>query len=73
MLTAILKPVLVEACPGAGKTNFGLTVAYRLLVAKEISRVLTVAPSLGIVDGWVRASSASDPLSPRLPLRSPTD
>ena len=28
------EPVLVEACPGAGKTTFGLTVAYRLFEAR---------------------------------------
>jgi hypothetical protein len=59
------EPVLVEACPGAGKTTFGLTVAYRLLESRAISRVLIVAPTLGIVDGWLlrRARGAAAPRS----------
>src|SRR5438034_9471763 len=74
LLPALQKePVLVEACPGAGKTTFGLTVAYRLLYSRAISRVLIVSPTLGIVDGWVRAASGADPISPTLPLRSSRD
>jgi superfamily II DNA or RNA helicase len=64
---------LVEACPGAGKTTFGLTIAYRLLEARAISRVLVVAPTLGIVDGWLRAASVACPTSPNLPLHGPRD
>ena len=67
------EPVLVEACPGAGKTNFGLTLALRLLEAGKISRVLIVAPTLGIVDGWLSAASVADPVIPTLPLRGPRD
>jgi superfamily II DNA or RNA helicase len=67
------EPVLVEACPGAGKTHFGLEVAYRLVQAGEISRVLIVAPTLGIVDGWQAAASASSPRSPTLPFRGARD
>jgi superfamily II DNA or RNA helicase len=67
------EPVLVEACPGAGKTTFGLTVAYCLLESRAISRVLIVAPTLGIVDGWLRAASAAYATSPTLPLRGPRD
>jgi hypothetical protein len=55
------EPVLVEACPGAGKTTFGLTVAYRPLQSREISRVLIVVPTLGIADGWLRAASSGIP------------
>lgn len=66
-------PVLVEACPGAGKTAFGLTVALRLLEEGRISRVLIVAPTLGIVDAWLKAASAATPHSPILPLRNPTE
>ena len=74
VLPALQKePVLVEACPGAGKTTFGLTVAYRLLYSRAISRVLIVSPTLGIVDGWFRAASGADPISPTLPLRSSRD
>jgi superfamily II DNA or RNA helicase len=58
--------VLVEACPGAGKTTFGLTVAYRLLEARSISRVLIFAPTL-------RAASVANSTSPTLPLRGPRD
>lgn len=67
------EPVLVEACPGAGKTHFGLTVAHRLLETGVISRVLIVAPTLGIVEGWLRAASIACPTSPTLPLRGPRD
>lgn len=74
MLPALQKePVLVEACPGAGKTTFGLTVAYSLLESRAISRVLIVAPTLGIVDGWLRAASVAYSTSPTLPLRGPRD
>jgi len=64
------EPVLVEACPGAGKTQFGLEVAYRLVADGLISRVLVVVPTLGIADGWRRSASAESPGSPTLPLRS---
>jgi superfamily II DNA or RNA helicase len=67
------EPVLVEACPGAGKTTFGLTVAYRLLQSREISRVLIVVPTLGIADGWLRAASVASSTSPALSLRGPRD
>ena len=67
------EPVLVEACPGAGKTTFGLTVAYRLIDSRAISRVLIVSPTLGIVDGWLGAASGADPTSPTLPLRGSRD
>ncbi|MGI8808341.1 MAG: DEAD/DEAH box helicase family protein [Acidimicrobiales bacterium] len=67
------EPVLVEACPGAGKTQFGLDVAYRLVNAGRISRVLVVVPTLGIADGWQLAASAASPRAPTLPLRSQRD
>jgi superfamily II DNA or RNA helicase len=67
------EPVLVEACPGAGKTIFGLTVAYSLLESRAISRVLIVAPTLGIVEGWLRSASVECRSSPTLPLRGPRD
>lgn len=74
VLPALQKePVLVEACPGAGKTTFGLTVAHQLLESGAISRVLIVAPTLSIVDGWLRAASAGSSASPTLPLRGPRD
>lgn len=67
------EPVLAEACPGAGKTRFGLEVAYRLVVAERISRVLIVVPTLAIADGWQREASSATPESPTLPLRSQRD
>jgi superfamily II DNA or RNA helicase len=67
------QPVLVEACPGAGKTTFGLTIAYRMLESRAISRVLVVAPTLGIVDGWLKAASAANLSAPTLPFRGPRD
>jgi superfamily II DNA or RNA helicase len=41
----------VEACPGAGKTQFGLEVAYAMVTSGEISRVLVVVPTVAIADG----------------------
>jgi superfamily II DNA or RNA helicase len=74
VLSAIFQtPVLIEACPGAGKTQFGLEVAYRLVEQGKISRVLVVVPTLGIADGWNRAASVADPRAPTLPLRSQRD
>jgi superfamily II DNA or RNA helicase len=67
------EPVLVEACPGAGKTQFGLEVAYRLIAEGLISRVLVVVPTLAIADGWHRAVSPEVPAAPSLPLRSQRD
>ena len=66
-------PVLVEACPGAGKTRFGLEFAYTLVSAGEISRVLIVVPTLGIADGWQRAASSTNVDAPRLPLLTRRD
>jgi superfamily II DNA or RNA helicase len=64
------EPVLVEACPGAGKTQFGLEVAYRLVEEGAISRVLIVVPTLAIADGWQFAASPANRRAPTLPLRS---
>jgi superfamily II DNA or RNA helicase len=65
--------VLIEACPGAGKTHFGLEVAYRLAASGHLSRVLIVVPTIGIADGWAQAASASSPATPTLPLRTQRD
>ena len=65
------QPMLVEACPGAGKTHFGLEVAYRLLSAGEISRLIVVAPTIGICDGWLESASAANKAAPTIPLRGP--
>lgn len=67
------KPVLVEACPGAGKTRFGLEIAYRLLTSGFISRVIIIVPTLGIADGWQNAASRSISQAPNLPLHGPRD
>jgi superfamily II DNA or RNA helicase len=67
------EPVLIEACPGAGKTRFGLEVAYRLVESGDISRVLVVVPTLAIADGWQQATSAASRQAPTLPLHSQRD
>jgi len=64
------EPVLIEACPGAGKTNFGLEVAYRMISSGVISRVLVVVPTVAIADGWLRSASAATPDTPTIPLLS---
>lgn len=65
------EPILIEACPGAGKTHFGLEVAYRLIESGDISRVIVIVPSLAIADGWLTAASRADRLAPTLPLLGP--
>ena len=71
-IPAILdEPILIEACPGAGKTHFGLEVAYRLLVSGAISRVLVIVPSLAIADGWLANASRANRFAPTLPLLGP--
>ena len=67
------EPALVEACPGAGKTQFGLEVAFRMAAAGEISRVLVVVPTVAIADGWQRSASSATPGAPTMPLRSTRD
>jgi superfamily II DNA or RNA helicase len=62
------EPVLVEACPGAGKTRFGLEIIYRLVEAGEISRVLIIVPTVGIGDEWRTAAGRSVRHTPTLPL-----
>jgi superfamily II DNA or RNA helicase len=64
------EPALIEACPGAGKTQFGLEVAYRLVEQGVISRVLVVVPTLAIADGWQFAASPANRRAPTIPLRS---
>jgi superfamily II DNA or RNA helicase len=67
----LAQPVLVEACPGAGKTHFGLEVAYRLLASSEVSRLIVVVPTLGICDGWLESASGATKSAPTIPLRGP--
>src|SRR5262245_43072480 len=66
------QPVLVEACPGAGKTRFALEVAYQLIAQGAVSRLLVIVPSLGIADGWLDAASGARG-SPTIPLLGPRD
>jgi len=70
LTTLECEPVLIEACPGAGKTQFGLEVAYRLVEQGVISRVLVVVPTLAIADGWQFAASPANRRAPTIPLRS---
>jgi superfamily II DNA or RNA helicase len=62
------EPVLVEACPGAGKTRFALEIAYRLVKSDAISRVLVVVPTVGIADVWWTAAGAATRHTPTMPL-----
>ena len=62
-------PVLIEACPGAGKTRFALECAARLYSDRIINRVLVVVPTRRLIDQWVQAGSgagggATVPLAP---------
>jgi len=67
------EPVLVEACPGAGKTRFGLEIAYAMVTNEQVSRVLIVVPTLVIADEWLRAASNVFRDAPTIPLRSQRD
>jgi superfamily II DNA or RNA helicase len=62
-------PVLIEACPGAGKTRFGLECTARLFEQRVINRVLIVAPTTRIVEQWVEAGTGADggPVVPLAP------
>jgi len=62
------EPVLVEACPGAGKTRFGLEVIHRLVESGEISRVIVIVPTVGIADVWWNAAGPSVQETPTVPL-----
>lgn len=67
------RPVLVEACPGAGKTRFGLEVAYEAISTGLVERVIVVSPTLAVVNGWQRSTSPSDRHAPTIPLLNGTD
>ena len=58
-------------CPGAGKTHFGLELAYRLLESGDITRLIVVVPTLGICDGWLDSASSATNATPTIPLRGP--
>jgi len=64
------RPVLIEACPGAGKTLFGLTVAHQLLADGIVTRLLIVVPTRSIADGWSESASSRDSHAPTIPLRT---
>jgi superfamily II DNA or RNA helicase len=71
-LETVLKtssPVLIDACPGAGKTRFALECVASLFAARAVNRVLIVAPTIRVVNQWVEAGSegggaAAVPLAP---------
>lgn len=67
------RPVLIEACPGAGKTHFGLELAYRMIEDGSVSRVLIFVPTRAIASGWATAASAAQPMSPTIPFRTSDD
>jgi reverse gyrase len=54
------RPVLIEACPGAGKTRFGLEYTARLFAEQLINRVLIVVPTTRLADQWVAAGTGVD-------------
>ena len=61
-LETVLKaswPVLIDACPGAGKTRFGLEYVARLFLERIVNRVLIVVPTTRIADQWVEAGSGT--------------
>jgi superfamily II DNA or RNA helicase len=60
-------PVLIEACPGAGKTRFALEAAYRMFESGEINRILVAAPTVRIVQQWVQEADGQGG-APKLPL-----
>lgn len=45
---------LSQVVTGGGKTRFGGHVGASLLDASEVNRIIVLAPSVGIADGWVR-------------------
>jgi superfamily II DNA or RNA helicase len=50
------EPVLIEACPGSGKTRFALECAARMFRDRKVNRVLVVVPTSRLVDQWVSCS-----------------
>lgn len=53
------EPVLVEACPGAGKTRFALEYVARLFSEQVINRVLIVVPTRRLIEQWVEAGTGA--------------
>jgi superfamily II DNA or RNA helicase len=62
--------VLIDACPGAGKTRFGIEYTARLFAERVINRVLIVVPTVRIADQWVEAGSGvgGGPVVPLAPV-----
>jgi superfamily II DNA or RNA helicase len=54
---SICEPVLVEACPGAGKTRFALEYVARLFREQVINRVLIVVPTRRLIQQWTEAGT----------------
>jgi superfamily II DNA or RNA helicase len=52
-------PVLIDACPGAGKTRFALECAARLFAERVVNRVLIVVPTVRLADQWAEAGSGA--------------
>ncbi len=52
-------PVLIDACPGAGKTRFALEYVACLFLERVVNRVLIVAPTIRVVNQWVEAGSGT--------------
>ena len=52
-------PVLIDACPGAGKTRFALECAARLFAERVINRVLIVVPTIRLADQWAEAGTGA--------------
>jgi len=61
-------PVLVEACPGAGKTRFAQEAAHRLYASGSVNRILVVVPTARLVTQWVESCSGFLDGSPKLPM-----
>jgi superfamily II DNA or RNA helicase len=50
----VAKTFLLEACPGAGKTKWALSVAARLLREGRVQRIVIVAPLRTVKRQWAR-------------------
>ena len=61
-------PVLIKACPGAGKTRFALECTARLFAERVINRVLIVVPTTRLVEQWVQAGLGRCPVGLPSPL-----
>jgi superfamily II DNA or RNA helicase len=61
-------PVLIEACPGAGKTRFALEYTARLFAERIVNRVLIVVPTTRLAEQWAEAGTCGGgavvPLAP---------